>query len=133
MSKDNRHPNWNTLSQSGATSISPIGGESIKVFNLPEEIAMNLGYAATVAIDKNSGQSTYTNIDFNNYKNLGSNGRNETRPGGRDTAVTVEGSSDRYTVTVELRNAYEDNAALTPKGVTLIQSSFIAAVESIEL
>lgn len=133
MSKLEQHTNWSLLSEAGASSVSSIGGETIKVFDLPEDLALKLGYAATVEIDETSGRPNYLYFGFDEYKKPMPGGRNETRPDDRNCAVAIQESGGSYTLTIDIRNEYEDDEKLRPRGVALIQSSFIAAVESLEI
>lgn len=130
----NPSPNWHILSEAGVSSASSIGGEVIRVQQMSQALALKLGYAATIEIDELSGRPIYPNLSSEEYNRLFLRDNSlETRPDDRNCAVKVQKNGTSYDMTIDIRNEYEDDATLRPKGVALIQSCFIIAVESLEL
>ncbi len=134
MSTVDPSPNWHILSEAGVSSASSIGGEVIRVQQMSQTLALRLGYAATIEIDELSGRPIYPNLSSEEYDTLFLRDNSlETRPDDRNCAVNVKKNGTSYDMTIDIRNEYEDDTALKSKGVALIQSSFIVAVEGLEL
>lgn len=134
--------NWQILTGLNVVTDYAEGSNRAEVSNIKRlRLAVRIGHALTIAIDKAAGKHHYTtegysyedaihNAEILDFRR-GSGVYSETRPADRNICVTVEAEHhDRFIVSADLRNDYEDNPEL--HGERILYAGFVAGIESIQ-